>query len=76
MTEPTFLAPLPEELRAKIGPSYTGAYDDAICDPLEQQARQDHIDALYLKDDRDNPENAHCWTYTGLAKKYADEKPA
>ena len=37
------------------------------CDPREQQARQDSLDAAYLADGRDNPEHPHYSTYTALA---------
>jgi hypothetical protein len=38
------------------------------CNPTEQQARQDHLDALYLADGRDNPDHPMHALYTGLAQ--------
>jgi len=43
------------------------------CDPSEQQARQDTLDALYLLDRRDRPEHPFHALYTGLAQQYAAE---
>lgn len=44
---------------------------DPNCNPIEQQARQDQLDAWYEADGRhakDHPMHAH---YTGLAEKYS-----
>lgn len=38
------------------------------CNPTEQQARQGHLDALYLADGRDNPDHPMHALYTGLAQ--------
>ena len=38
------------------------------CDPSEQQARQDRLEAAYLADGRDNPDHPHYSTYTALAE--------
>ena len=43
------------------------------CDPLVQQARQDHLEGLYVLDGRDSPDHAQHGLYTGLAQKYAPE---
>lgn len=40
----------------------------ATCDPSEQQARQDRLDAAYFADGRDNPDHPHFSTYTALAE--------
>lgn len=50
------------------------------CNPFVQQARQDALDALYLRDGRHNHDHEHHSTYTGLWEKYgmapcADEAP-
>ena len=36
--------------------------------PAEEQARQDHLDALYEADGRGNPEHPQHGLYTGLAQ--------
>jgi hypothetical protein len=36
------------------------------CHPIEQQARQDALEAAYLTDGRDNPAHPHHSTYTAL----------
>ena len=36
------------------------------CHPVEQQARQDQLDALYEADGRHDPAHPHHATYTGL----------
>lgn len=46
------------------------------CDPIEQQARQDTLDALYLLDGRDRPEHPFHALYTGLALQYTAEGAA
>jgi hypothetical protein len=46
------------------------------CDPIEQQARQDTLDALYLLDGRGRPEHPFHAVYTGLAQQYAPEGAA
>jgi hypothetical protein len=38
------------------------------CDPSEQQARQDRLEAAFLADGRDNPDHPHFSTYTALAE--------
>lgn len=38
------------------------------CSPIEQQARQDRLEALYLADGRDNPDHPMHALYTGLAQ--------
>lgn len=43
------------------------------CDHLVQQARQDHLEGLYVLDGRDSPDHALHGLYTGLAQKYAPE---
>lgn len=43
------------------------------CNPVEQQLRQDALDALYLKDGRDDKNHPHHATYTNLFQSYAAE---
>lgn len=38
-----------------------------MIDPIAQQARQDHLEALYFEDRRDDPEHPMHSLYTGLA---------
>lgn len=38
-----------------------------MIDPTVQQARQNHLEALYFEDGRDNPEHPMHGLYTGLA---------
>lgn len=45
------------------------------CDPTEQQARQDVLDALYLLDGRDRPDHPMHAVYTGLAQQYTSTSP-
>jgi hypothetical protein len=40
------------------------------CNPLVQQARQEHLDRLYLQDGRDDPMHHAHSTYTGLWAEY------
>lgn len=43
------------------------------CDPIEQQARQDRLEAAYLADERSQtPGHPLAWTYTGLLTDAAD----
>lgn len=44
------------------------------CNPIEQQARQDQLDALYEADGRHDPAHPDHATYTGLAAKYAQQE--
>lgn len=37
------------------------------CDPVEQQGRQDRLEALYVADGRDHPSHPQHGNYTGLA---------
>lgn len=37
------------------------------CDPVEQQGRQDRLEALYVADGRDDPSHPQHGNYTGLA---------
>lgn len=39
---------------------------DPTCDPVEQQQRQDELDARYLADGRQDPAHPQHATYTGL----------
>lgn len=41
-----------------------------LCDPLEQQARQDALDDLYERDGRDRHDHPLHGLYTGLAQQY------
>ena len=43
------------------------------CNPIAMQQRQDRLDALFMRDGRDNPEHEHHNTYTGLWAKYVGE---
>lgn len=44
------------------------------CDPIEQQAVQDRLDAWYEQDGRHEPSHPmHC-LYTGLAEQYGDQE--
>lgn len=36
------------------------------CNPIEQQARQDRLEAAYIADGRDNPDHPLHSTYTAL----------
>lgn len=45
------------------------------CDPSEQQARQDALDALYLEDGRDRHDHPLHGLYTGLAQQYSCTSP-
>jgi len=36
------------------------------CNPIEQQARQDELDTLYYKDERDDPAHPFHALYTNL----------
>ncbi len=38
------------------------------CDPTQQQAAQDRLEALYEADGRDNPDHPMHALYTGLAQ--------
>jgi hypothetical protein len=38
------------------------------CHPIEQQARQNRLEAAYQADGRDNPDHEHHCTYTALSK--------
>jgi|GEM_PF-4205000 len=44
---------------------------DSNCNPVEQQAIQDRLDAWYKEDGRHDPRHPAHATYTGLAAKYA-----
>lgn len=44
------------------------------CNPVEQQARQDELDARYLEDGRDNPAHPFHALYTGLYNNSNDRR--
>lgn len=45
------------------------------CDPIEQQAIQDRLEAWYEEDGRQDPGHPmHC-LYTGLANKFGQQEP-
>jgi hypothetical protein len=43
------------------------------CNPIEQTARQEQLEQLYLADGRDNPEHPYHGLYTGLVAGLNDE---
>jgi hypothetical protein len=46
------------------------------CDPVEQQARQDFLDALYRASGRDRKDHPHHSSYTGLYREWATQNIA
>lgn len=44
------------------------------CNPAEQQARQDQLEAWYALDGRHNHDHPLHGTYTGLAQQYAQQE--
>ena len=44
------------------------------CDPIQQQAIQDRLEAWYALDGRHNHDHPLHGTYTGLAQQYAQQE--